>query len=167
MRHGKHTFKIGRNTGHREATMANLTCDLLDYGQIKTTVPKAKELRRLADKMITLGKRGTLHARRQALSKLRQKDIVHILFEEIAPKYTERNGGYTRIMRLGPRVGDGAEMCLVELVEETLPEREEEDQSMAEDETEEDVDKTKEEEDSESLGEAEAAEESEEKEPVA
>lgn len=132
--------------------MANLTCSLLDYGQIKTTVPKAKELRRMADKMITLGKRGTLHARRQALAKLRQKDIVHVLFEDIAPKYTERNGGYTRIMRLGPRDGDGAEMCLIELVEEALPEREEKGQPAvdsqgdaeaseldAEEETEEDV----------------------------
>lgn len=119
MRHRKYTFKIGRNPGHRNATMANLACSLFEYGQIKTTVPKAKELRRFADKMITLGKKGTLHARRRALSKLRQRDIVNILFDEIAPEYADREGGYSRIMRLGQRRGDGAEICLIELVEES------------------------------------------------
>lgn len=120
MRHRKYTFKIGRNPGHRNSTMANLACSLFEYGQIKTTVPKAKELRRLADKMITLGKKGTLHARRRALSKLRQRDIVNILFDDIAPEYADREGGYTRIIRLGQRRGDGAELCLIELVEESV-----------------------------------------------
>ena len=120
MRHRKYTFKIGRNPGHRNATMANLACSLFEYGQIKTTVPKAKELRRFADKMITLGKKGTVHARRRALSKLRQRDIVNILFDDIAPEYADRQGGYSRIMRLGQRRGDGAELCLIELVEESV-----------------------------------------------
>ena len=118
MRHRKFTFKIGRTTAHRRADMANMTCSLLTHGQVKTTLTRAKQLRRMADKMITLGKRGTLHARRQAVSKLRQKDVVKILFDEIAPRYAERPGGYTRILKIGQRNGDAAEMCFVQLVQE-------------------------------------------------
>ncbi|MFO7820930.1 MAG: 50S ribosomal protein L17 [Lentisphaeria bacterium] len=118
MRHRKHTFMIGRKPAHRRSDMANMTCSLLEHGQVKTTLARAKELRRMADKMITLGKRGTLHARRQAVAKLKQKPVVKVLFDEIAPQYTERPGGYTRLIKLGKRTGDAAEMCFVQLVRE-------------------------------------------------
>ena len=120
MRHRKHTFKIGKSSAHRKAMLANLASSLFVEGRIHTTVTKAKEARRLAERMITLGKRGSLHARRQAISILGQPDVVHYLFAEIAPRYEGRHGGYTRIMRLGRRRGDSAEMCLLELVTEPL-----------------------------------------------
>lgn len=130
MRHRKYTFKIGRTSEHRRALLANAVCSLFEAGSISTTVTKAKEIRRLAERMITLGKKGTLHARRQAIAKLRDPDAVAVLFSDIAPEYQNRNGGYTRIMRLGQRTGDAAEMCILELVEEGLaspaPEHEEE-----------------------------------------
>ena len=116
MRHRKYTFKIGRSGAHRKALLANQTCSLIFESEIKTTIVKAKETRRVAEKMVTLAKRGTLHDRRRAVSKLRDKDAVRILFNEIAPKYEGRNGGYTRIIRLGQRRGDGAEMCLLQWV---------------------------------------------------
>lgn len=121
MRHRKRTFKIGRTTGHRRAMLANMVCSLFDEGQIRTTVVRAKEVRRLAERMITLGKRGTLHARRQAIAKLQQPSVVRTLFSDIAPTYAERNGGYTRILRLGQRSGDAADMCLLQLVTEPVP----------------------------------------------
>jgi large subunit ribosomal protein L17 len=93
-----------------------MTTSIIAHGRIETTETRAKELRKLADKMITLGKRGDLHARRQALSFIYDKNVVAKLFEEIAPKYEGRNGGYTRILKLGPRRGDGAEMVIIELV---------------------------------------------------
>ncbi|MCD1147335.1 50S ribosomal protein L17 [Peptoniphilus sp. KCTC 25270] len=96
--------------------LRNLTTDLLREGRIETTVTRAKETRRMAEKMITLGKRGDLHARRQALAYIFDEDVVTRLFEEIAPGYSERNGGYTRILKKGPRVGDAAEMAIIELV---------------------------------------------------
>ncbi|EOD01020.1 50S ribosomal protein L17 [Caldisalinibacter kiritimatiensis] len=108
--------KLGRTTDHRVAMLRNLVTSLLKNGRIKTTQAKAKEVRRLAEKMITLGKRGDLHARRQALAYIYDESVVKTLFDEIAPKYEERNGGYTRIMKLGPRRGDGAEMVIIELV---------------------------------------------------
>lgn len=117
MRHRKHTFKIGRTTGHRESLLANAVCSLIEHNRITTTLVKAKEIRRLADKMVTLGKEGTLHTRRLAIAKLHQVDKVHKLFAEIAPGFKERPGGYTRLMKIGPRIGDGAEMCIVEFVE--------------------------------------------------
>jgi large subunit ribosomal protein L17 len=119
MRHRKFTFKIGRTSAHRRSLLANATCSLFLSGRIKTTVPKAKQIRRMAEKMITLGKKGTLHARRRAIAKMRQPAVVATLFSEIAPRYENRQGGYTRIIRLGQRQGDAAEMCLLELVEET------------------------------------------------
>lgn len=122
MRHRKFTFKIGRTSAHRRSLLANATCSLFLSGRIKTTVPKAKQIRRMAEKMITLGKKGTLHARRRAIAKLRQVDVVARLFSEIAPQYENRPGGYTRIIRLGKRIGDAAEMCFLELVEETVTE---------------------------------------------
>jgi large subunit ribosomal protein L17 len=117
MRHRKYTFKIGRTSAHRKAMLANAVCSLFKAGRITTTVPKAKEIRRLAEKMITLGKKGSLHARRIAIARLQQTDTVGMLFSDIAPRYHDRQGGYTRIMRLGQRAGDAAETCILELVE--------------------------------------------------
>ena len=108
--------KLGRPSDQRRALLRNLTTALLEHGRIETTVTRAKEVKRLTDKMVTLGKRGDLHARKQAIAYITQEDVVRKLFGEIAPKYTERNGGYTRIYRLGPRRGDGAEMAIIELV---------------------------------------------------
>lgn len=117
MRHRKHTFKIGRTSAHRRSLLANAVCSLIEHGRITTTLVKAKEVRRLAEKMVTLGKTGTLHTRRQAIAELQQVDKVGKLFSEIAPGFKERQGGYTRMMKLGPRIGDNAEMCILEFVE--------------------------------------------------
>ena len=108
--------KLGRTTPHRRAMLRNLTTDLLREGRIETTVTRARETRRMAEKMITLGKRGDLHARRQALAYIFDESVVTKLFEEIAPEYADRQGGYTRILKKGPRRGDGAEMAIIELV---------------------------------------------------
>lgn len=108
--------KLGRSTSHRNLMLRNLVTSLLKNGRIETTVTRAKEARKLAEKMITLAKRGDLHARRQVLSFVTDKEVVKVLFEEIAPKYQERNGGYTKIYKLGPRRGDAAPMALIELV---------------------------------------------------
>lgn len=108
--------KLGFQTDHRVAMLRNMTSSLIQHGRIVTTVSRAKELRRVVERMITLGKRGDLHARRQALAFIYDKDSVYKLFEEVAPKYKERNGGYTRILKMGPRRGDGAEMVIIELV---------------------------------------------------
>jgi len=121
MRHRKHTFKIGRTSAHRRAMLANMVSSLIEVGQIETTVVKAKEVRRLADKMITYAKKGDLHHRRLAVSKLRSKDAVKKLFDELVQNFSGRNGGYTRIIRLsGKRLGDAADMCILQwVVEET------------------------------------------------
>ena len=108
--------KLGVKSDHRVAMLRNMTADLINNGRIVTTVTRAKELRRVAERTITLGKRGDLHARRQAAAYLYDPNAVSKLFEEVAPKYKERNGGYTRILKLGPRRGDGAEMAIIELV---------------------------------------------------
>ncbi len=108
--------KLGRPTAHRKAMLRNQTTDLLREGRITTTLTRAKETRRMAEKMITLGKRGDLHARRQALAYIYDESVVTELFDNIAPKYADRNGGYTRILKLGPRQGDTAEMVFLELV---------------------------------------------------
>lgn len=108
--------KLGRPTDQRIAMLKNLTTSLLENGKIETTVTRAKEVRSTADKMITLGKTNTLHSRRQALSYITKEDVVKKLFDEIAPKYADRNGGYTRIVKIGPRRGDAAEMAIIELV---------------------------------------------------
>ena len=121
MRHRLHTFKIGRSGAHRRAMLANMVSSLIEHGEITTTVVRAKEARRVADKVITFGKKGTLHHRRLAVAKLRNKTAVKKLFDEIAPKYMNRQGGYTRIIHLSQRVGDAAEMCLLQLVEESAP----------------------------------------------
>jgi len=108
--------KLGRPTDQRMAMLRSLVTNFLKYGKIETTVTRAKETQKLAEKMITLGKRGDLHARRQALAFITEEDVVKNLFETIAPKYAERNGGYTRIMKMGPRRGDAAELAILELV---------------------------------------------------
>ncbi len=110
------TRKLGRASDHRDAMLRNLVTSLLENGKIETTVEKAKETRCMAEKMITLGKTNTLHSRRQALAYITKEDVVTKVFAEIAPKYADRNGGYTRIMKLGPRRGDCAEMAIIELV---------------------------------------------------
>ena len=117
MRHRKKTIKLGRTAEHRKALLANQVCSLIEHQRIKTTLAKAKAVRPLAEKMVTLGKKGTLHARRTALSVLRQSDAVKKLFEEIAPRTTERNGGYTRIVKLGARKSDSAPIAFIEWVD--------------------------------------------------
>src|SRR6266481_5105077 len=111
MRHQKNTVRLGRKAEHRKALLANLVCSLIEHQRIKTTLAKAKAVRPLAEKMVTLGKNGSLHARRTALGTLRQKNAVKKLFGEIAPRSTNRNGGYTRIVRLGQRKSDSASMA--------------------------------------------------------
>lgn len=108
--------KLGRRTDHRMAMLRNQVQSLFENGRIETTVTRAKETRRMAEKMITLGKRGDLHARRQAAAFIYKDDVVKKLFDEIAPTYKERDGGYTRILKMGPRKGDGSEMAILELV---------------------------------------------------
>ncbi len=116
MRHRKSTFKINKRGEHRKSLLANMVCSLLKEGRIMTTPKRAKFVRSMAEKMITLGKDGSLAARRRAIAALRQKDVVAKLFAEIAPTYATRPGGYTRILHLGQRQGDAAEMCYLELV---------------------------------------------------
>ncbi len=116
MKHRVAGRKLGRNPSHRKAMLRNIVTSLLEHERIVTTVPKAKEARRIAEKMITLGKRGDLHARRQALSYIRTKEIVAKLFDELSEQYADRQGGYTRIIRTGTRYGDAAPMAIVELV---------------------------------------------------
>ena len=117
MRHRVDTFKIGRSGAHRRAMLANMVSSLFANGQIETTLVKAKAARSFAERLITIGKKGDLHRRRIAIAKLRDKSAVKRLFDEIAPGYEGRNGGYTRILKLGKRRGDAAEMCILQLVE--------------------------------------------------
>ncbi|HDD52837.1 MAG: 50S ribosomal protein L17 [Aquificota bacterium] len=117
MRHGKRVPKLGRTAAHRKAMLRNMVTDLFRHERIETTLPKAKALRPLAEKMVTLGKRGDLHARRQALAVVRDKGVVHKLFTELAERYKDRQGGYVRILKLGYRRGDNAPMALVEMVD--------------------------------------------------
>src|SRR5436853_6094649 len=117
MRHQKKTVKLGRTAEHRKALLANQVCSLIEHQRIKTTLAKAKAVRPLAEKMVTLGKRGSLHARRTALAVLRQKDAVKKLFDDIAPRSADRNGGYTRIVKLAARKSDSARMAFIEWVD--------------------------------------------------
>lgn len=117
MRHRVDTFKVGRSSAHRRSMLANMVSSLFEHGSIQTTVVKAKAARSFAERLITIGKKGDLHRRRLAVSKLRGKGAVKKLFDEIAPGYEGRNGGYTRILKLGKRRGDAAEMCILQLVE--------------------------------------------------
>jgi large subunit ribosomal protein L17 len=118
MRHARTGKKLGRDSAHRKALYSNLAGALIEHGRIKTTVTKAKAVKPLAEQMITLGRRGDLHARRQATAFLRSRDVVHRLFADVAPLFKDRPGGYTRIVRIGPRPGDAAEMVYLELVDE-------------------------------------------------
>jgi large subunit ribosomal protein L17 len=117
MRHHKAGRKLGRDSAHRKALYANLTSSLIEHGRIRTTEAKAKEVRPIAEQMITLGRRGDLHAHRQAVAFLRSKSVVHKLFSEVAPRFADRPGGYTRIVKIGPRQGDAAPMAYLELVD--------------------------------------------------
>jgi large subunit ribosomal protein L17 len=117
MRHQKAGRKLGRDSAHRKALYSNLTGALIEHGRIRTTEAKAKEVRPIAEKMITLGKRGDLHAHRQAVAFLRSKSVAHKLFAEVAPRFAERPGGYTSVVKLDPRQGDNAPMAYLELVD--------------------------------------------------
>lgn len=118
MRHRKSGRKLGRNTSHRKAMLRNMVTSLFQHDKIKTTDARAKELRKIAEKLITLAKRGDLHARRLVLEVVREKKVVARLFDEIAPRYADRPGGYTRIIKLGHRAGDNASLSIIELVEQ-------------------------------------------------
>jgi len=117
MRHRRAGKKLGRDSAHRKALYSNLAGSLIEHGRIKTTEAKAKAVKPFAEQMITLGKRGDLHARRLALAELRSQDVVHQLFADVAPRFADRPGGYTRIVKLEPRSGDAAEMVYLELVD--------------------------------------------------
>jgi len=120
MRHRKNSLKLGLKPAHRRAMFANMACSLLRAGRIETTLTRGKEVRRLVERMVTLGKKGTLADRRRAVSILGQKDVVKYLFDELSPRYSDRHGGYTRVFKLDQRQGDAAEMCLVEMVAEPV-----------------------------------------------
>lgn len=116
MRHGKSGKKLGRTSSHKRAMLRNMVTSLIRFEKIRTTDAKAKELKRIADKMITLGKRGDLHARRRALAYVRDRESVAKLFDELTARYRERSGGYTRVVKLGYRIGDSAPVSLLEFV---------------------------------------------------
>jgi large subunit ribosomal protein L17 len=120
MRHGKSGRRLGRKTSHRIAMFRNMVTSLLNHERIVTTDAKAKEIRSVAEKMISLGKRGDLHAHRQAAAYIREKSVVTKLFSTIAPRYQERQGGYTRIIKLGQRLGDAASLSVIELVQDDV-----------------------------------------------
>ena len=117
MRHGNSNRKLNRTHEHRKAMFANMVCSLIEHEQIQTTLPKARELKKIVDKYITLGKKGSLHSRRQAISRLKQNSAVIKLFETLAPRYKDRNGGYTRVLKAGFRYGDAAPLAVVEFVD--------------------------------------------------
>ena len=174
MRHQRAGKKLGRDSAHRKALYANLAGALIENGRIKTTVTKAKAVKPIAERMITLGRRGDLHARRQATAFLRSRDVVHRLFADVAPRFKDRPGGYARIVRLGPRAGDAAEMAYLELVDEeyVAEQLEERTQAVAEPEPEvveeeaaQEVSDTSEVSDTTETAEAEAPAEEEEEEP--
>ena len=119
MRHLKRTAKLGRTSEHRNAMLANLVCSLIEHKRVTTTLAKAKAARSVAEKMVTLGKKGTIHHRRLAVARLHQEDAAKTLFKEIAPVYKDRKGGYTRIIRMENRVGDAAQRAILEWVDFT------------------------------------------------
>lgn len=124
MRHLRRTVKLGRTSQHRDSMLANLVGSLIRHERVRTTVARAKAARPVAEKLVTLGKKGSLHHRRMAIAALHENDLVHKLFAEIAPRFKNRAGGYTRILKLGPRIGDGAPTALLEWVERPAPEPE-------------------------------------------
>jgi large subunit ribosomal protein L17 len=117
VRHRRAGKKLGRDAAHRRSLYANLACSLIEHGRVRTTEAKAKAVKPFAEQMITLGKRGDLAARRRAISQLRSQDAVHMLFADVAPRFADRPGGYARIVKIGPRQGDAAEMVYLELVD--------------------------------------------------
>jgi large subunit ribosomal protein L17 len=117
LRHHRSGKKLGRDSAHRKALYSNLAGALIEHGRIRTTEAKARAVKPIAEQMITLGRRGDIHARRQATAYLRSQDVVHKLFSEVAPRFTDRPGGYSRIVKLGPRQGDAADMVYLELVD--------------------------------------------------
>jgi large subunit ribosomal protein L17 len=121
VRHQRKGKKLGRDSAHRKALYANLAGSLIEHGRIRTTEAKAKAVKPIAEKMITLGRRGDLAARRQALAYLRSQEVVHHLFAEVAPRFADRPGGYSRIVKIGPRYGDSAEMVYLELIDYVPP----------------------------------------------
>ncbi len=123
MRHRKSGRKLNRTSSHRKAMFANMAASLIEHEQIITTVPKAKEIRPIVEKLVTLGKRGDLHARRQAISKIRDEEMVRKLFDTIATRYADRHGGYLRIMRAGYRKGDNAPLAVIEFVDRDVDAR--------------------------------------------
>jgi large subunit ribosomal protein L17 len=123
MRHGKSGKKLGRTSSHRTAMLRNMVTSFLKYEKIKTTDVKAKELKKVAEKMVTLGKRGDLHARRQAAAFVMEKDVVAKLFDELSVRYRDWSGGYTRIVKMGYRIGDNAPMSIIEFIRETTQEQ--------------------------------------------
>ena len=120
MRHGNSNRKLNRTHEHRKAMFANMVCSLIEHEQIQTTLPKAKELKKIIDKYITLGKKGSLHSRRMAISRLRQNSAVIKLFEILAPRYKKRNGGYSRVLKAGFRYGDAAPLAVIELIDRDI-----------------------------------------------
>ena len=120
MRHGNSNRKLIRTHEHRKAMFANMVCSLIEHEQIQTTLPKAKELKKIIDKYITLGKKGSLHSRRLAISRLRQNSAVTKLFEILAPRYKKRNGGYSRVLKAGFRYGDAAPLAVIELIDRDI-----------------------------------------------
>ena len=122
MRHLKRTAKLGRTSEHRNAMLANLVCSLITHKRVTTTLAKAKAARSVAEKMVTLGKKGTIHHRRLAVARLHQEDAAKILFKEIAPAFKDRNGGYTRIIKMNQRNGDAAQRAILEWVNEIVTE---------------------------------------------
>jgi large subunit ribosomal protein L17 len=120
MRHLKRTAKLGRTSEHRNAMLANLVCSLITHRRVTTTLAKAKAARSVAEKMVTLGKKGTVHSRRLAVARLHQEDAAKILFKEIAPAFKDRNGGYTRIIKMNQRNGDAAQKAILEWVDEIV-----------------------------------------------
>src|SRR6516162_116601 len=122
MRHLKRTAKLGRTSEHRNAMLANLVCSLIEHKRVTTTLARAKAARSVAEKMVTLGKKGTIHHRRLAVARLHQEDAAKILFKEIAPAFKDRGSGYTRIVKLGQRQGDSAQRAILEWVAESAPE---------------------------------------------
>lgn len=123
MRHGNSNRKLNRTSAHRKAMFANMSASLIKHEQIVTTLPKAKELRPIVEKLITLGKRGDLHARRQAIAQMRDETQVQKLFATIGPRYKDRNGGYTRVLKAGFRYGDSAPMAVIEMVDRDVDAR--------------------------------------------
>ena len=121
MRHLKRTAKLGRTSEHRNAMLANLVCSLIEHKRVTTTLAKAKAARSVAEKMVTLGKKGTVHHRRLAVARLHQESAAKILFKEIAPAFKDRKSGYTRIVKLGQRQGDAAHQAILEWVDTVVP----------------------------------------------